>query len=49
VIADFAVGRRRQDGRFRYWPKLTVTETSGRSRASIKKMTFHQRHRECCP
>ena len=27
-------------GHFLYWPKLTIAETSGRSRASIKKIVF---------
>jgi hypothetical protein len=29
-----------ENGRFYYWPKLTLTETSGISRASIKAITF---------
>jgi hypothetical protein len=29
-----------ENGRFHYWPKLTLTETSGISRASIKAITF---------
>ena len=37
---DFTVGRREHRGRFLYWPKLTIAETSGRSRASIKKIVF---------
>lgn len=39
-IREFTVGRRQDHGRFIYWPKLTLAETSGRSRASIKKIQF---------
>ena len=39
-IRQFTVGRRAEQGRFRYWPKLTLAEASGRSRASIKKIVF---------
>ena len=34
------IERRQHQGRFRYWPKLTLAETSGRSPASIKKILF---------
>ena len=40
AIHQFAVSRRQHQGRFVYWPKLTLAETSGRSRASIKKIEF---------
>jgi len=40
AIRDFTVGRRQHQGRFLYWPELTLVETSGRSRASIKKIVF---------
>lgn len=40
AIHQFAVSRRQHQGRFLYWPKLTLGETSGRSRASIKKVEF---------
>ena len=40
VIRHFTVGRRQHKGRCLYWPKLTLAETSGRSRASIKKIVF---------
>lgn len=39
-IREFTVGRREHQGRFFYWPKLTLAETSGGSRASIKKIEF---------
>lgn len=39
-IREFTIGRRRDQGRFIYWPKLTLVETSGRSRATIKKIEF---------
>ena len=39
-IRQFTVDRRQHHGRFLYWPKLTLAETSGRSRASIKKILF---------
>jgi hypothetical protein len=39
-IRQFTVGRRQHQGRFLYWPTLTLVETSGRSRASIKKIVF---------
>ena len=40
AIPHFTVERRQQRGRFVYWPKLTLAETSGRSRVSIKKIVF---------
>ena len=40
AIRQFSVSRRQHQGRFLYWPKLTLAETSGRSRASIKKIAF---------
>jgi hypothetical protein len=40
VIRHFTVGRRPHEGRFLYQPQLTLAETSGRSRASIKKIAF---------
>ena len=39
-IRHFTVNRREHRGRFRYRPKLALAETSGRSRASIKKIVF---------
>jgi hypothetical protein len=39
-IRHFTVSRRQHQERFLYWPKLTLVETSGRSRASIKKIVF---------
>lgn len=39
-IRQFTVSRRQDHGRFLYWPTLTLSETSGRSRASIKKIVF---------
>lgn len=39
-IREFAIDRRQDHGRFFYWPKLTLAETSGRSRASIKRISF---------
>ena len=39
-IRQFTVGRREHHGGFLYWPTLTVAETSGRSRASIRKIVF---------
>ena len=38
--AVLRVSRRQHQGRFLYWPKLTLAETSGRSPASIKKIAF---------
>jgi hypothetical protein len=40
VIQAFSVIGSSDQGDFHYWPKLTLTETSGVSRALIKKMTF---------
>jgi hypothetical protein len=40
VIRQFSVSRRQHQGRFLYWPTLTLAETSGRSRASIRKIAF---------
>lgn len=40
VIRQFTVGRRQHQGQFLYWPKLTIAETSGRGRASIRKIVF---------
>ena len=40
VIRQFTIARRQHQGRFLYWPKLTLAETSGRSRASIRKIVF---------
>lgn len=40
AIREFTVDRRQHQGRFLYWPKLTLAETSGRSRASIRKIVF---------
>ena len=40
AIRAFTVGRRQGPGRFLYWPKLTLAETSGRSRARIRKIAF---------
>ena len=40
VIQAFSVIGSSERGSFSYWPKLTLTETSGVSRALIKKMTF---------
>jgi hypothetical protein len=40
VIRQFTVDRRQHQGRFLYWPKVTLAETSGRSRASIRKIVF---------
>jgi hypothetical protein len=40
VIQAFSVMGSSDSGSFSYWPKLTLTETSGVSRALIKKMTF---------
>ena len=39
-IRQFTVVRRQQQGRFVYWPKLTLAETSGRGGASIRKILF---------
>ena len=39
-IRQFTISRRQHQGRFLYWPKLTLAETSGRSGASIKKIAF---------
>ena len=39
-IRQFTVSRRQNQGRFVYAPQLTLAETSGRSRASIRKMVF---------
>jgi hypothetical protein len=40
VIRSFTVARRPHLGRFLYWPKLALAETSGSSRVSIKKIAF---------
>ena len=40
VIRQFTIDRRQHLGRFLYWPKVTLAETSGRSRASIRKIVF---------
>ena len=40
VIQAFSVIGSSDRGSFSYWPKLTLTETSGVSRAVIKTMTF---------
>jgi hypothetical protein len=40
AVRDFTVDRRRQDERFVYRPRLTLVETTGRSRATIKKIVF---------
>jgi hypothetical protein len=40
VIQSFSVVGSSEGGSFSYWPKLTLTETSGVSHALIKKMTF---------
>ena len=40
AIEHFSIERRQHQGRFRYWPKLTLAETSGRSPASVKKILF---------
>lgn len=40
AIQQFSVGRRQHQGRYVYWPKLTLAETSGRSRAAIRKIAF---------
>ena len=40
VIQAFSVVGSSDPGSFFYWPKLTLAETSGVSRAVIKKMTF---------
>jgi hypothetical protein len=40
VIQSFSVVGSFDRSSFSYWPKLTLTETSGVSRALIKKMTF---------
>lgn len=40
VIRHFTVALREHQGRFLYRPQLTLAETSGRSRASIKKIVF---------
>jgi hypothetical protein len=40
AIHHFTVGRRMERGRFLYRPRLTLAETSGRSRASIRKVVF---------
>lgn len=39
-IRHFSVVRRQHQKRFLYWPKLTLAETSGRTRAAIKKIAF---------
>ena len=39
-IRQFTVNRRQHQGRFVYAPQLTLAETSGRSRASIRKIVF---------
>ncbi len=39
-IRQFTVSRRQNQGRFVYAPQLTLAETSGRSRASIRKIVF---------
>jgi hypothetical protein len=39
-ISQFTVSRRQRQGRFVYAPQLTLAETSGRSRASIRKIVF---------
>jgi hypothetical protein len=39
-IRQFTVSRRQHQGRFVYAPQLTLAETSGRSRASIRKLVF---------
>jgi hypothetical protein len=39
-IRQFSVGRRQHQRRFLYWPSLTLVETSGRSRAAVKKIVF---------
>jgi hypothetical protein len=40
AIQAFTVDGSFENGRFYYWPKLTLKETSGISRASIKAITF---------
>jgi hypothetical protein len=40
AIGQFSVSRRQHHSRFLYSPKLTLAETSGRSRATIKKIVF---------
>jgi hypothetical protein len=40
AIRSFTVTGWTQSGRFHYWPKLTLAETSGSSRAVIKQMVF---------
>jgi hypothetical protein len=40
TIQSFSVVGSSDHGSFSYWPKLTLAETSGISRAVIKKMTF---------
>jgi hypothetical protein len=40
TIRHFTVGRREREGHFLYSARLTLAETSGRSRASIRKMVF---------
>ncbi|HET8772580.1 MAG TPA: hypothetical protein VFP80_02265, partial [Thermoanaerobaculia bacterium] len=40
AIRQFTVRRRQGPGRFLYWPSLTLAETSGRSRARIRKIAF---------
>lgn len=39
-IRQFSVGRRQDQRRFLYRPNLTLVETSGRSRAAVKKIAF---------
>ena len=39
-IRHFTVNRRGHPGDFKYWPKLALAETSGLSRASIRKIVF---------
>ena len=40
MIKQFTIVRSERAGRVLYWPKLTLAETSGRSRASIRKIVF---------
>lgn len=40
TIGQFVVAGSFSEGRFSYWPKLTLLETTGRSQVTIVKMTF---------